>query len=50
MKPHKNLEKPNMSDEKEIHLNVRAKNYLFEYLSIGIFNQIFTLTKLMKFG
>jgi hypothetical protein len=26
MKPHKNLEKPTRSEEKEIHLNARSKN------------------------
>ena len=33
----KNLDKPTTSDEKEIHLNVRAKNYLFESFSMDIF-------------
>jgi hypothetical protein len=40
MKPLTNPEKPTMSDEKEIHLNVRAK---IESLSMEIFNQVFTL-------
>jgi hypothetical protein len=43
MKPPKNSEKLTLSDEKEIHLNARAKNYLYESLSIDIFNQVFTL-------
>jgi hypothetical protein len=43
MKPPKNPEKLAASDKKEIHLNARAKNYLYESLSIEIFNQVFTL-------
>jgi hypothetical protein len=43
MKPPKNPEKPNTSEEKEIHLNARAKNCLYESLSMDIFNQVFTL-------
>jgi hypothetical protein len=43
MKPPKNPEKLTASDEKEIHLNARAKNCLYEYLSMEIFNQVFTL-------
>jgi hypothetical protein len=43
MKPLKNPEKPTMSEEKEIHLNARAKNCLYESLSMDIFNQVFTL-------
>jgi hypothetical protein len=43
MKPLKNPEKPTTSEEKEIHLNVRAKNCLYESLSMDIFNQVFTL-------
>jgi hypothetical protein len=43
MKPPKNLEKPTTSEEKEIHLNARAKNCLYESLSMNIFNQVFTL-------
>jgi hypothetical protein len=31
------------SEEKEIHLNARAKNCLYESLSMDIFNQVFTL-------
>jgi hypothetical protein len=38
MKPPKNLEKLTASDEKEIHLNARAKNCLYESLSMKIFN------------
>jgi hypothetical protein len=38
MKPPKNLGKLTMSEENEIHLNARAKNCLYEYLSIEIFN------------
>jgi hypothetical protein len=43
MKLPKNPEKPTMSEEKEIHLNVRAKNCLYESLSMDIFNQVFIL-------
>jgi hypothetical protein len=43
MKPSKNPEKPTTSEEKEIHLNARAKNCLYESLSMDIFNQVFTL-------
>jgi hypothetical protein len=43
MKPPKNPEKPTTSEEKEIHLNARAKNCLYESLSMNIFNQVFTL-------
>jgi hypothetical protein len=43
MKPPKNLEKPTTSERKEIHLNARAKNCLYESLSMDIFNQVFTL-------
>jgi hypothetical protein len=43
MKPLKNLEKPTTSEEKEIHLNARAKNCLYESVSMDIFNQVFTL-------
>jgi hypothetical protein len=43
MKPSKNPEKPTMSEEKEIYLNARAKNGLYESLSMDIFNQVFTL-------
>jgi hypothetical protein len=39
-----------MSDEKEIHLNARAKNYLFECLNMAICNQVFTLKVQMEFG
>ena len=42
MKPHKNPEKLTTSDEK-IHRNARAKNCLYESLSMEIFNQVFTL-------
>jgi hypothetical protein len=42
MKPPKNPEKPTTSEEKEIHLNARAKNCLYESLSMEIFNQVFT--------
>jgi hypothetical protein len=49
MKPLTNPEKPTMSDEKEIHLNARAKNCLFKSLSMEIFNQVFTLKVQMKF-
>jgi hypothetical protein len=30
-----------MNEEKEIHLNARAKNCLYESLSLDIFNQVF---------
>jgi hypothetical protein len=43
MKPPKNPEKPTMSEEKETHLNARAKNCLYESLSMDIFNQVITL-------
>jgi hypothetical protein len=43
MKPPKNPKKPTMSEEKEIHLNARAKNCLYESVSMDIFNQVFTL-------
>jgi hypothetical protein len=43
MKLPKNLEKLTVSNEKEIHSNARAKNCLYESLSIDIFNQVFTL-------
>jgi hypothetical protein len=43
MKPPKNPEKLTTSDEKEIHLNARAKNCLYESLSMETFNQVFTL-------
>jgi hypothetical protein len=43
MKPPKNPEKPTTSEEKEIHLNARAKNCLYESLCMDIFNQVFTL-------
>jgi hypothetical protein len=43
VKPPKNPEKPTTSEEKEIHLNARAKNFLYESLSMEIFNQVFTL-------
>jgi hypothetical protein len=42
MKPRKNPEKLTTSDEK-IHRNARAKNCLYESLSMEIFNQVFTL-------
>jgi hypothetical protein len=42
MKPLKNSEKSTTSEEK-IHLNARAKNCLYESLSMDIFNQVFTL-------
>ena len=35
-------EKTTTSDEKEIHLNVRARNCIF---SIDLFNQVYTLPK-----
>jgi hypothetical protein len=43
MKPPKNPEKPTTSEKKEINLNARAKNCLYESLSMDIFNQVFTL-------
>ena len=43
MKPIKNPDKPTKSEEKEIHFNARAKNYLFESFSMDVFNQVFTL-------
>jgi hypothetical protein len=44
MKPLKNPEKPTTSELKEIHLNARAKNCLYESLSMDIFNQVFIKT------
>jgi hypothetical protein len=35
-----NPEKLTTSDEKEIHLNARAENCLYESLSMEIFNQV----------
>jgi hypothetical protein len=43
MKPPKIPKKVTTSEEKEVHLNARAKNCLYESLSMEIFNQIFTL-------
>ena len=43
MKPIKNPYKPTKSEEKEMHFNTRAKNYLFESFSMDVFNQVFTL-------
>jgi hypothetical protein len=43
MKPPKNPEKLTARDEKEINLNSRAKNCLYEPLSMDILNQVFTL-------
>jgi hypothetical protein len=43
MKPPKNYEKLITSAEKEVYLNARAKNCLYESLSMEIFNQVFTL-------
>jgi hypothetical protein len=43
MKPPKNPEKSTTSEEKEIHLNARAKNCFYESLSMDIFNQVFAL-------
>jgi hypothetical protein len=43
MKPSKNPKKPTTGEEKEIHLNARAKNCLYESFSMDIFNQVFTL-------
>jgi hypothetical protein len=41
MKPPKNSEKLTTSEEKEVHLNARAKNCLYESLSMESFNQVF---------
>jgi hypothetical protein len=49
MKPPKNSKKLIVSDEKEIHLNARAKNWLYESLSMDIFNQVFTLKTANEF-
>jgi hypothetical protein len=43
MKPPKNPEKLTTSEEKEVHLNARAKNCLYESLNMEIFNHVFTL-------
>jgi hypothetical protein len=40
IKPPKNPEKPTTSEEKEIHLNARAKNCLYESLSMDVFNHV----------
>jgi hypothetical protein len=40
-----NPEKPTVSDDKQIHLDVRVKSCLFESFTIVIFNQVFTLRK-----
>jgi hypothetical protein len=40
MKPPKNPKKPTTSEEKEIYLNARANNCLYESLSMDIFNEI----------
>ena len=48
MKPIKNHDKPTKSEEKEIHFNARAKNYLFEPFSMDVFNQVFTLNMAHK--
>jgi hypothetical protein len=50
MKPPKNPEKLTTSEEKKIHLNARAKNCLYESLSMEIVNKVFTLKMLMIFG
>jgi hypothetical protein len=50
MKPHKNPNYLTTSDEKEIHLNARAKIFLYKFLNIDIFNQVFTLKMLMRVG
>jgi hypothetical protein len=43
MKPPKNHERLNVSDEKGFYLNAKDKNCLYEYLSMKIFNEVFTL-------
>jgi hypothetical protein len=43
MKPPNNSEKFTAGGKKEIHLNAKAKNCLYESLSLEIFNQTFTL-------
>jgi hypothetical protein len=43
IKLRRNPEKLSTSNEKEINLNARAKNCLYESLSIECFNQVFTL-------
>jgi hypothetical protein len=43
MKPPKNPEKLNACDKKEIYLNARPNNCLYESLSIDIFNEVSTL-------
>jgi hypothetical protein len=51
MKPLKNPKKnPLWVFKKEIRLNARAKNCLFESLSMEIFNQVFTLKSANKFS
>ena len=39
MKTIKNPDKPMKSEEKEMHFNARAKNYLFESFSMDVFTQ-----------
>jgi hypothetical protein len=43
MKPLKNPKKLTMSENKEIHFITRPRNFLYESLSMSIFNKIFTL-------
>jgi hypothetical protein len=43
MKPPKNPKKFTTSEEKEVHLNARTKNCLYESLSMEFFNQVFAL-------
>ena len=38
-------DKPSTNDKKEIHLSSRARNCLFESISVDVFNQVFMLTK-----
>jgi hypothetical protein len=46
----KNPEKLTVCDEKEIYLNDRTKNCLYESLSMEIFNQFFTLKTANEIG
>ena len=48
MKPIKNPDKPTKSEEKGINFNARAKICLFEYFSMDVFNQVFTLNSAHK--
>jgi hypothetical protein len=50
MKPHKNPEKPTIGDEKEIHLNARAKTICLNLIASKSLTKCLLLQKQMKFG